>query len=117
MSATAVLNTLHRMGLTIRVEGEKLIVQPKEAITDEVRTLIRAHKPDLLVKLAANDATDCADVNGRIEEACRGLTITPAKFKCFLDGFDFNEIRSGEWTLESMRLYAEIWASGKGYLH
>ena len=54
MSRTLV--QLHEMGIDLSVDGEHIRVEPKTAITDEVRRLIREHKTELIAELqAAND--------------------------------------------------------------
>lgn len=44
---------LYAAGLTLRAEGEKLYVEPRERITDDVRGYIREHKPIILRELEA----------------------------------------------------------------
>ena len=46
-----ILDALTRSGLIIQVEGDRLIVRPKERITDEVRAFIRDRKADILAEL------------------------------------------------------------------
>lgn len=117
MNATTLLHTLRGMGLSLRAEGDKLLVFPKDAITDQTRALIRNHKTELLAQLAANDPASVVDVDGRIQAACAGLPITPERLRGFLSSEDLDDIRSGDLTAEGLRAYAELWASGKGYLN
>lgn len=49
----SIVATLHAAGLTLRAEGEKLYVEPRERITDDVRGYIREHKPTILRELEA----------------------------------------------------------------
>ena len=48
------LQTLLDAGLTLRTDGERLIVSPASALTEPLRDLIRAHRPELWA--AARDA-------------------------------------------------------------
>lgn len=48
MSPDALLADLQQRGLTIRAEGNRLIVTPRNALTDELRDLLREAKPALL---------------------------------------------------------------------
>jgi hypothetical protein len=55
MDAVVVLARLHREGLTLEAEPpDRLMVSPRSKITDELRTLIRAHKPGLLGLVLGN---------------------------------------------------------------
>ena len=51
MGAPDLLNVLRGMGLHLSVQGSDLHVGPREAITEEVRRLIREHKPEILEAL------------------------------------------------------------------
>jgi hypothetical protein len=44
----AILDTLKAHGVSLTRDGGDLIATPKAALTDELRALIRAHKPELL---------------------------------------------------------------------
>ena len=50
--AAEVLGRLEAAGLHIRAEAGKLIARPKEAVTEDLRALMRAHKAELLSVLA-----------------------------------------------------------------
>lgn len=52
MAAATLLADLKRLGLRIRAQGDALIVEPRTALTDELRSLIRANKLQLLEALA-----------------------------------------------------------------
>lgn len=57
MGTPDLLHVLHGQGLRVWAEGDRLLVAPKERITEETRRLIREHKPELLAALAgAEDA-------------------------------------------------------------
>ncbi len=51
MGALDLLNSLQKRGLRLSATGECLRAEPKAAITDEARNLIRAHKAELLAAL------------------------------------------------------------------
>lgn len=56
----AALDYLHRAGLTVELNGDKLRLRPAELITDVVRLYVRDHRPELIVELnACNDASHC----------------------------------------------------------
>ena len=49
----ALLDRLTGLGLSLSADGEKLVVKPKSALTDDIRALIREHKPELMAALSA----------------------------------------------------------------
>ena len=50
------VHQLSDCGLTVRAEGNALVVEPRNLITDPLRQFIREHKTELLAELlAAND--------------------------------------------------------------
>jgi len=51
MGAPDVLGHLRALGLTLAAEGSNIVVRPRQALTDEARQLIRAHKAELLAAL------------------------------------------------------------------
>jgi hypothetical protein len=53
MGAPDVLARLAAVGVRLRREADRIIATPKDAITDEARALIRAHKAELLDALDA----------------------------------------------------------------
>ena len=53
MSAT-LLRTLQRQGLTIKRDGDDLIVKPSSAVTHQIRQTIKANKKALLDVLLSN---------------------------------------------------------------
>jgi hypothetical protein len=56
MTAAAIIQSLNTDGLTLAANESRLIVTPADRITDAHRALIRTHKAEILVLLAANDA-------------------------------------------------------------
>ena len=52
MGAPDVLGQLAAAGIRLRAEGERLLAEPREALTDELRAAIRANKSALLAALA-----------------------------------------------------------------
>lgn len=46
-----VLATLRKAGITISVDGDKVIARPKAALTDDLRGLIRANKAGLMAEI------------------------------------------------------------------
>lgn len=53
MGAPDILEHLHGIGLTLTAAGDCLLVEPRDAITDEARELIRENKEALLRVLCA----------------------------------------------------------------
>lgn len=48
MTLGAILAQLSAQGIRLQRDGGNLVVTPREALTDELRELIRDHKPELL---------------------------------------------------------------------
>lgn len=48
MGAPDVLAQLAALGVHLHLDGDALIAEPRSALTDDARALIRAHKPELL---------------------------------------------------------------------
>ena len=53
--AAKVLDRLHQSGIRLTAEGDRLIAESTSALTDDTRTLIREHKPELLKFLERED--------------------------------------------------------------
>ncbi len=47
-----ILDRLRHLGVNVRSDGSRLIVAPRDALTDELRILIRTNKPALVAALA-----------------------------------------------------------------
>ncbi len=56
MTTTELLNTLTARGARLEVDGDSLIVRPRDALTDELRNEIRTRKRDLLRLLSEQHA-------------------------------------------------------------
>jgi hypothetical protein len=56
MEAVRVLHRLRERGVHLRAQGETLVAAPRNALTDELRALIRNHKQTLLDALASEPA-------------------------------------------------------------
>ena len=54
---SALLKRLRAAGLTVRIEGGHLLVRPRSRLTDELRALLREHKPRLLKLKALQPAS------------------------------------------------------------
>jgi hypothetical protein len=55
MGAPDLLRSLQGLGLTLTADGERLLVGPSECITDNVRSLIREHKAELLILVGGKE--------------------------------------------------------------
>ena len=51
MIAADLISRLQARGATLQVRGDTLWVRPRRVLTDDDRTLIRRHKPQLLITL------------------------------------------------------------------
>jgi len=58
------LEQLHRHGLTVRADGDTLIVEPRDRLTEELRNAIRTSKAEIMARLRAQqlDADDERDI-------------------------------------------------------
>jgi hypothetical protein len=70
MGAPDLLRSLQALGLTFTADGDRLLVEPRECITDNARSLIRAHKAELLILLGGKEnafaGPSTADLDRRI---------------------------------------------------
>lgn len=58
MGAPDLLHAFQGQGLRLCAEGGRLMVAPKERITDQTRALIRTHRAELLAALASDVLPD-----------------------------------------------------------
>lgn len=63
------LRVLIDAGLTLRTDGDRLIVTPASALTDSLRELIRERKPELLVSVRRAEVL-AADLIAAINRCC-----------------------------------------------
>lgn len=49
-----ILASLQAVGIRVTLRGDKLIATPKAAVTPEIVSLIRAHKPELMQALSGD---------------------------------------------------------------
>lgn len=63
------MHTLIEAGLTLNTEGTRLFVGPASALTDELRELIRRHKPELLAAVHEAEVL-AADLIAAINRCC-----------------------------------------------
>jgi hypothetical protein len=75
MGAPDLIGHLKSMGLRLRADGDRLLVEPKQAITDEARQLIRENKAALLSELARVSLPPILE--HRIEFVARFHNFTP----------------------------------------
>ncbi|HZS05324.1 MAG TPA: hypothetical protein VFD58_10860 [Blastocatellia bacterium] len=55
MNARAMIENLRRSGFALMVEGDGIRVTPASALTGELRSAIREHKPAIIEALASED--------------------------------------------------------------
>lgn len=53
MGARDLLHDLASAGLSVSVDGDNLVIRPRELLTDELRVAVKANKSDLLAILTA----------------------------------------------------------------
>lgn len=63
------LRTLLAAGLTLRTDGDRLLVTPISALTESLRELIRRHKPELWAAVGAAEVLT-ADLIAAINRCC-----------------------------------------------
>jgi hypothetical protein len=79
MGAPDVLAYLSAIGVQLSREGDSLIAEPRSALTDEARALIRAHKAELLASLAGTEgALPDAAAEARRQRVIAMLAERPA---------------------------------------
>lgn len=66
MGAPDILGRLFILGLTAKADGERLLIEPKDAITDEARQLIRANKQAILGALRNSSPSPRVELIGLI---------------------------------------------------
>lgn len=54
MGAADLLTRLRAAGVTLRVEGPKLVARPSAALDDDIRATIRAHRDELVAALSVS---------------------------------------------------------------
>jgi len=87
-------------GINLIAEGDRLVLDaPKGTLNDQILTLAKQHKPELLLR-------------AKIKQACTGLTITPEQFLALTTEEDRALIIAGAFTLECLRAYARSFADG-----
>lgn len=84
-----ILQTLWAAGLTLTARGDELVVAPRNRLTDELRQVIREHKPEILGALAEAEADDrrhcatCWNLRGARCESRGLLVMDDLPRRCF----------------------------------
>lgn len=79
MSAVDVLQTLRRAGLVLDVSGSALLVTPAGKLTDELRSVIRAFKEELVTLVLHEDDVEAFEERAAIMEFDGGMTRPEAE--------------------------------------
>lgn len=58
MGARDLLDTLAGAGVTVRLDGERLIVSPRQMLTDDLRATLKTHKTALIAELQGAQQDD-----------------------------------------------------------
>ena len=81
MPAHPIIHYLHECGLSVRVDGGSLIVEPRHLITDTVRHYIRTHKAGIIAALQdeppESDLQMRSVVPFRLQDGRGGVVIDP----------------------------------------
>lgn len=72
MQAMSLLATLQGRGFKLVADGERLIVAPASALTDDLRMVIREHKPELLQLIKSQDCPECGG-NLKLHDQARNI--------------------------------------------
>jgi len=82
MTAQAILDEMSQRGITARVDGEILLLKPREALDDDLLARIKEHKPEILEVLRNPPATfspDCYELEPGIWIHRRHVGCTTTK--------------------------------------
>lgn len=79
MNAADVLLALRRAGLVLDVSGSALLVTPASKLTDELRTLTRAFKEELVGLVLYEGAVEAFEERAAIMEFDGGMTRQDAE--------------------------------------
>ena len=91
MGAPDILGRLAAAGVCLTRNGDKLIAIPREHLDDELRTLIRIHKAELMTVLGVQPAKSLPkDLQRRIEYVAAFHSFTPEQLA------EAKEIASGD---------------------
>jgi hypothetical protein len=71
IDAPAFLQLLRAAGLTVRSEGDRLFVQPRESLTEADVASVKACKPHLMNLLALERMTECRKCGSAIDPESR----------------------------------------------
>lgn len=66
MTASEILNRVTAAGVRLRVASGRIVAAPKDAMTEDLRALIRSHKAALLEALTTTAATSRANGTGQV---------------------------------------------------
>ena len=126
MEPEIVLNQLEGIGLTLSViEGSKIKVQPKQAITEEVRRLIRQHKNALLELLNTGNSPRSSETHKTVRAAGYGCGACGCKIYQAVVTWEFIELPETEpweyghrptthWQCENCKSIYEIIGGSRG---
>ena len=107
------LQTLLDAGLTLRTDGDRLIVAPSSLLDDALRDLIRAHKAELLA--AARDAeTVGADLIAAIRDCCQYRGDPPSNIEGLIRESADLSAKHQQDMLEHFANEAAIWRAATG---
>lgn len=103
MDAQAVFELAKSGGVSLAVKDGLVIAQPASALSDELRSGIRANKEAILALLSEQP------LMAIIRQSCEGV-IAPEIFRSNLSSEDLADIESGALTVEHLRSFAKMMA-------
>lgn len=90
MTATDLLGTLRRKGLTVAADGDTVTVRPRDLLTEVLRAAIRTYKSELLAELPRYRWL--VDVDGEAREVCYLPEMTIGEMRACYSGARFRPL-------------------------
>ena len=113
MDANAILDRLSTLGVTARVEADKILIQPASKVPSELMDAIREHKPELLIILAEPRKNEA--LLDRLRTGHRWLLDAHKRWQAgdttAADDTEFSRVWDSWWGLD-FRLRAEYGLAG-----
>lgn len=76
MTPAEVCRAVHAAGLTVRVDGDSLVIKPADRLTSALREMLVAHKPELIQFLREAEQT-AAELLDAAMRACDHFQDSP----------------------------------------
>jgi len=101
MNALSIIAILKKSKISVLINGDDLLIDHLNELTDEQRNLIKSHKTELVNHLKLDRfLTNC----------CNGLPTTPDEVKArLLSSDDISMIAKGEYGQKLVRAHIQLW--------